>query len=505
MAEATLVPTGVAARAWPAAAWALCALLIGLGLLRAGTIVLSGAGLHVDEAQYWDWSRELHWGYYSKPPGIAALIAVSTALFGEGLLGVRALCMACWLLASAVLWRAGAAIDSERAGRWAALCLAATSASGLLGMTATTDAPLMLCSALVMFATWGAVQSERPARWWCLAGLAFGSGLLSKYTMAAAVVSLAWLAWRTRRRREVAGVAATLAIGALFVSPNLWWNAAHDWPTLRHTAEITVGAAPQRGTISLLASLGDYVGGQLLLVGPALVVLLVALWRRAPVRGKPGGAVDGESFALAFALPLLAVGLLQALHARTQMNWTAPALLGISLWAGLRAARSDAPLRWLVLVTAVSAASTTALALAGDIRRLLPSERAAVRSWDLWARMRGWQPALDALRPALVVHPDLPLRADSRELSAHAAYAWRDLPRRVEAVPFDGLPRHHYEMLADRTSASRGPWLLLTANEPAPTLLRGHGPARLLAEARDGRVVVRLWWLHGKPVPPASP
>ena len=28
-----------------------------------------------DEAYYWDWGRNLDWGYYSKPPGIAWLMA----------------------------------------------------------------------------------------------------------------------------------------------------------------------------------------------------------------------------------------------------------------------------------------------------------------------------------------------------------------------------------------------------------------------------------------------
>ena len=43
-----------------------------------------------DEAQYWDWAQDLSWGYYSKPPGIAALIWLSTALFGDGIVGVQA-------------------------------------------------------------------------------------------------------------------------------------------------------------------------------------------------------------------------------------------------------------------------------------------------------------------------------------------------------------------------------------------------------------------------------
>jgi len=63
-----------------AALWLLLALVPGLWLWRLAATWLNGAGLFVDEAQYWDWSRDLAWGYFSKPPVLAALIRVSTAL-----------------------------------------------------------------------------------------------------------------------------------------------------------------------------------------------------------------------------------------------------------------------------------------------------------------------------------------------------------------------------------------------------------------------------------------
>ena len=80
--------------AWSPAALTLV-LIAAAFALRIALMLASGAGLHVDEAQYWDWSRHLAWGYWSKPPGIATLIAASTSLLGDGLLGVRLFGMAC--------------------------------------------------------------------------------------------------------------------------------------------------------------------------------------------------------------------------------------------------------------------------------------------------------------------------------------------------------------------------------------------------------------------------
>src|SRR5271169_280058 len=57
-------------------------------------------GLIPDETYYWDWSRELSWGYFDHPPMIAWLIAISRHLFGETTLGVRGVVIACSFAAS---------------------------------------------------------------------------------------------------------------------------------------------------------------------------------------------------------------------------------------------------------------------------------------------------------------------------------------------------------------------------------------------------------------------
>src|SRR6476659_5798667 len=42
-----------------------------------------------DEAQYWDWSRQLDWSYYSKGPLIAYIIRASCNIFGGTMQVVR--------------------------------------------------------------------------------------------------------------------------------------------------------------------------------------------------------------------------------------------------------------------------------------------------------------------------------------------------------------------------------------------------------------------------------
>ena len=67
------------------AAWAIAALTAA----RLLWLAFQTAGLYPDEAQYWFWSRHLALGYYSKPPLVAWLIALTTGLFGNGEFAVR--------------------------------------------------------------------------------------------------------------------------------------------------------------------------------------------------------------------------------------------------------------------------------------------------------------------------------------------------------------------------------------------------------------------------------
>jgi 4-amino-4-deoxy-L-arabinose transferase-like glycosyltransferase len=57
--------------------------LISLCALRIGLIFTTYIELYPDEAQYWLWSRKLDFGYYSKPPMIAWVIHLTTALGGN--------------------------------------------------------------------------------------------------------------------------------------------------------------------------------------------------------------------------------------------------------------------------------------------------------------------------------------------------------------------------------------------------------------------------------------
>src|SRR5580692_175444 len=65
------------------------AALAAITVARLLWLVVQPADLYPDEAQYWFWAQHPALGYYSKPPLVAWLIALTTAGFGDSEFAVR--------------------------------------------------------------------------------------------------------------------------------------------------------------------------------------------------------------------------------------------------------------------------------------------------------------------------------------------------------------------------------------------------------------------------------
>ena len=51
---------------------------------RVAILLSDAIPVSFDEAQYWGWSKDLAFGYYSKPPLLAWAIAAVTGVCGDG-------------------------------------------------------------------------------------------------------------------------------------------------------------------------------------------------------------------------------------------------------------------------------------------------------------------------------------------------------------------------------------------------------------------------------------
>lgn len=503
--------------------------LLGLRMLE---FTLSGAGLHVDEAQYWLWSRDLQWGYFSKPPVLVALITASTTLFGDSLLGVKAFAMTCWILTAWVLGRLAYRISGMRTAIFAGGLFSATLVSGLLGLSVTTDAPLTLFWAFCMLTLWEAAHASglRATLWWIACGLSLGLGVLSKYSALALGISALWLlatAPATHRRQVFLGGLLASLVAVLLLLPHLAWNIANHWPTAQHTLEITVqetGSTVAQGAGGwrrVLASGLEFSLGQLLILGPSVWLVFFWLWRKQRTHDLPTLASGGMgqpakpetiqarvwtpgAYALAFSFPILALGLVQALNAKAFINWSVPMALGVCLWLACWATQRRLSFTRFVWACVAGFVLSSFIATGGDIKQWVGVQTQPNQSkWDIWGRMRGWDASLQTLKPTLEPYREVPWLTGDRSTLVQAAYSLRDLEPKLYAWNTDGGVHHHFEWKQPWPIDASDPAVLwINPGEPSPLLLSRYPNTRKLAEAQSGRITLQVWLLqtqHAKP------
>ena len=415
--------------------WLLLTLLLLLTAYRLWIIPRLGVTLYIDEAQYWTWAKQLDWGYYSKPPLIAWLIAASTALFGDGLLAVKLPALLLYPATAWLLYLLGRRLYDAQTGFRAGLAFALIPLVSALGLAVSTDAPLLFCWALAMLALLRALDQDRW-RDWLLLGAAVGLGVMAKYTMAAfAASAVLYLLADPQRRRAFLhpGLWLAVATASLIVLPNIVWNLQHDFPTLRHTADIThVAGNTKQGNPGefLLAQIGS-LGPGFALAYLAGIGFALRRWREAR-----------SQFLLAFSLPLLGLVFLQALRAEANGNWPAPALLaalllGVAWLTRLRA-------RWWIAALTLNLALMFGAYHLGDYYRWREQPQPA--RMDPLKRAKGWDALAAAVRPHLAAHPGAQLLVKDRTLMAHLRYELRDLQLDALAWAPNAHPADHYQL-----------------------------------------------------------
>ena len=295
-------------------------LALGLFLFHLLYIWLTPFDLAPDEAYYWDWSRNLALGYYSKPPLVAWVIALFTRLGGDHPFFVRLGAVLFSLGSSIVLFYLGKTLFNSKIGFWAFVIANATPGLAVGSVIMTIDPPLMFFWGLTILLLYLA-SSEKGKGVWYLAGASLGIGLLSKYTMIALIPSLfLYLALSRKRRSWLRRKEPYLFIlvGLLILSPNLLWNHFHQWTAIRQPA----GLVENRG-LSLKTFIW-FLGPQAGILSPITFLLVIyGLWQG----GRWGLFRKDERYLFLFwhSIPLLVFFLILSLFSICYVNWAAPA------------------------------------------------------------------------------------------------------------------------------------------------------------------------------------
>jgi 4-amino-4-deoxy-L-arabinose transferase-like glycosyltransferase len=476
----------------------LLLILVGLTGWRLLAVWHLDLELYADEAQYWSWSLTPDWGYYSKPPMVAWLIALTTRLFGDSELGVRAATFLIWPLTALVLYLLTRRLFdgepwAERAAFWSAAAFACLPMTFLGGVLITTDGPLLLFWALTLYFLAGALEHDRW-RDWLLAGAAAGLGLLSKYSMVfLAPAFLLYLLITPRHRRLLKSAKPYVAAGVALtiLSPNLFWNARHDFVSFQHTAEIS---QLNRAWINPDAFLA-FAGAQFGVFGPVMALgLLLLLLRPRALR------MDGRlAFLATFSLVPLAAFLGLSLLSRAFANWAAFAyatgtILVIVTWV------SQQRQRWLAWALSLNVALGALLYHYHDIARALDIQ--LTRKTDPYARITGYRALGRQVHRLLAAHPEARLLGDDRKGFASLLYYARPLSREAAYLNPSRTIGDHYALTADVALRPDGAYVLVTKGRTQAELKRWFTEVQALEHLhvrihRDHALDYQAWLVRG--------
>ncbi|WP_333833980.1 ArnT family glycosyltransferase [Rubrimonas sp.] len=438
--SATFAPADAA----PAPLALLAAVAAGVAALRLALLALNGTELFVDEAQYWAWSREPAWGYFSKPPLIAWTIGATTALGGAAdPFWVRAASPVLQSLAAVAVGALGAHVLGGRVGLLAGLAWLTMPGVAFGAQLISTDTVMLAPLALAILFWVRAV--ERPSAATALAAGAFlGVAALGKYAALYAVLcALLWAAAERAGRPRVRDAAIALGAAAAALAPNLIWNFAHSGATLAHTldnAGVSTGLRP----LALL----EFLGAQFGVMGP----LLFAAWLSAVWRAPRGPLVW-------FSAPIMALVALQALRAGANANWAAAAFVAATPLAAAELAR------WGRRALAASFAFGTAASVLLPLAALAPEAIPGPKGRPAFARVLGQSAYAEEVAAVARAEGAGLILADNRALLAALTHGLRDSPVAVAAAPRGGPPRHGWD-LAETPPDAQGATLWATLGDP---------------------------------------
>ncbi len=272
-----------------------------------------------DETNYWQWSRYLDWSYHDQAPMIGWLIHLATKLLGHTERAVRLPSVVAATIASIYMFL----LARRWLGMKTALATVILSQSVLLfnvgGLMATADG---LQAAAWSAVAYHAARAMERNHWsqWLLAGGWFGFGMLSKYTMVLLPPCIFIFGLISKPHRKFLATIRPyigLALGLVLFLPVIYWNAAHNWNSIRHVAYI---GGVNQGFAVHLRYLGDFVASQAALLSP-LVFLAVcwSWWRtlRLPGQNSP----VWPRYLLFTSLPVVLFFAILSLHTRVYGNW----------------------------------------------------------------------------------------------------------------------------------------------------------------------------------------
>jgi hypothetical protein len=451
-------------------------LLLALALLRVIGLHTSVVDLFYDEAQYWAWGRDLAFGYYSKPPLLAWIIAASEQVCGSGEACVRIASPLFYFATSLVVYAIADELYGKQAAFWSALAFALATGVSFSARIISTDVPLLFCWSVALLA-YLKLLTTPSWRWTAVFGIALGFGMLAKYAMVYfGFCMLAAASW-DRAARDLLWRPQTwiaFAIALLLLAPNIYWNITNEFATLRHTGDNLTGAGWSLRPLASLLFLGSQFG----VMGPLIFGAFLVLVAYA-IRDKVGLQ---DKLMLAFAIPPVALVAALAVFRGANPNWAAPAAVSMTILVVAWWLRHGG-WRWLAASLGIALAVQIAM-LIGDAYADRVSIPGLGRKSDIYQRTLGWRMLGDNVARLAREAGAQTVAAEGRPEVAALTYYLRDTRYPVVSWPRDEEARSYFDMEQAINDNAPEPVLLITDCKSTARLERFYAQVITLPEVR---------------------
>lgn len=270
-----------------------------------------------DEAYYYLWGQNLQLSYFDHPPMIAYAFALLSMVFKSIPFVVHLLPILLGAATSIYAYYFAKNLFGELIA-FTYLVLSNLTLVMFAGSIIATPDTLM-----IFFLTAGMYHFHKATtsgKWlqWILVGIMLGFGLLSKYVTVLIFPALLFYLIFTQKRSwlRTAKPYISLLISLIFFLPVIVWNMQNDW--ISFSFQITHGIG---GSFPNWQTIGDYLGGQLGLLGPLLFIIFVIAIVKVIAEWK----YHSETVKMLFFIALVFFGffLISSLQKKVEANWPA--------------------------------------------------------------------------------------------------------------------------------------------------------------------------------------
>ena len=401
-------------------------------LIRCIAIINTPLELSPDEAQYWLWSQNLSWGYFSKPPLIAWLINLSNLIFGDYDFAVRIFSPILHGITALVIFYLSREIISNSVSHFLSSLIWLTfPIVGVGSFLMSTDTPLMLLWTISLLLIVRAYKAENKVNW-VIAGLVSGIGIYAKYAaiyLPLGLIILFLIKINKNSKINLSHLALFIFSFIIISIPNIAWNIFNNFQTINHLSSNAVIHNP---SYSILGSI-IFIFSQIIVMGPIIFCIFCISLLNFKNLNNVFGLI------LYFILPVFFIMIFQGFFSEANANWAATALPGISIICGHYLSKRISIALIALTINTIICLFIFIISITGDL--ILFDLKS-----DPLRKLKGWQYLSKDIVNTIDEQKSNLILVDRRGVAAELIYYLRSENIRIRVPKSSNTPGNHYQL-----------------------------------------------------------